>query len=342
VARGEARGERFSNPLWIQTGGAAFMREGPNLLKLARKEQCMALLAQLRTKFKLDGRVYRVFPSGEVQYLHPKDGVYPEKVNKGRIGVNNNMRSIGQNVNPAQACYARRATLILGSLPHPAPDLNRSSSPASLDPSRRERSCSGRLAARLVLLNSHPETQKPTSDSSPADGCHAASLSPLCRCMAGIAAFEALASSPAWMRQYWTLAAMLSPQPPCSTPDPSHCQALRPCRCSLPALLSGMVVRCRVADGASRARATRALSATLRKPTWLQRVPSVPLNFQKGARRLSGAGGAGPVPNVAVRRAPRPLSFREQVKNGDGRIRCKGASPHGRSRRDQAVPAGGG
>jgi hypothetical protein len=86
-----------------QTGGAAFMREGPNLLKLARKEQCMALLAQLRTKFKLDGRVYRVFPSGEVQYLHPKDGVYPEKVNKGRVGVNNNPRSIGKNVNPAQA-----------------------------------------------------------------------------------------------------------------------------------------------------------------------------------------------------------------------------------------------
>jgi hypothetical protein len=90
-----------------QTGGAAFMREGPNLLKLARKEQCMALLTQLRTGFKLDGRIYRVYPSGEVQYLHPKDGVYPEKLNKGRVGVNNNMRSIGKNVNPAQA-RARR------------------------------------------------------------------------------------------------------------------------------------------------------------------------------------------------------------------------------------------
>ena len=30
----------------------------------------------------INGCVYRVFPSGEVQYLHPKDGVYPEKVNK--------------------------------------------------------------------------------------------------------------------------------------------------------------------------------------------------------------------------------------------------------------------
>ena len=62
----------------------------------------MALLTQLRTGFKLDGRVYRVYPSGEVQYLHPKDGVYPEKVNKGRVGANNVMRSIGKNPEPAQ------------------------------------------------------------------------------------------------------------------------------------------------------------------------------------------------------------------------------------------------
>ena len=41
-------------------------------------------------------QIYRVFPSGEVQYLHPKDGVYPEKVNQGRSPVNTNMRSIGK------------------------------------------------------------------------------------------------------------------------------------------------------------------------------------------------------------------------------------------------------
>lgn len=88
----------------MPTGGAAIMRQGPNLLKLARKEQCMALLSQLRTKFKSDGCIYRVFPNGEVQYLHPKDGVYPEKVNAGRQPVNNNSRSIGQNVNPVKVC----------------------------------------------------------------------------------------------------------------------------------------------------------------------------------------------------------------------------------------------
>ena len=85
----------------MPTGGAAIMRKGPNLLKLARKEQCLALLNSMRAKNKINGCIYRVFPSGEVQYLHPKDGVYPEKVNKGRVGVNNNMRSIGKNANPA-------------------------------------------------------------------------------------------------------------------------------------------------------------------------------------------------------------------------------------------------
>lgn len=34
-----------------------------------------------------------------------QDGVYPEKVNKSRVGVNNNMRSIGKNVNPVQTKF---------------------------------------------------------------------------------------------------------------------------------------------------------------------------------------------------------------------------------------------
>ena len=61
--------------------------------------------SQLRTKFKINGCIYRIFPSGEVQYLHPKDGVYPEKVNKGREAVNTNDRSIGQNVNPIKVKF---------------------------------------------------------------------------------------------------------------------------------------------------------------------------------------------------------------------------------------------
>jgi hypothetical protein len=84
----------------MPTGGAAIMRKGPNLLKLARKEHCLALTTQLRNKFKLQPCFYRVYPTGEVEYMHPKDGVYPEKVNAGRVGENQNFRRIGENVNP--------------------------------------------------------------------------------------------------------------------------------------------------------------------------------------------------------------------------------------------------
>ncbi|BAT94054.1 hypothetical protein VIGAN_08062100, partial [Vigna angularis var. angularis] len=89
----------------MPTGGAAIMREGPNLLKLARKEQCLALGTRLRSKYKINYQFYRVFPNGEVQYLHPKDGVYPEKVNPGRQGVGQNFRSIGKNVNPIEVKF---------------------------------------------------------------------------------------------------------------------------------------------------------------------------------------------------------------------------------------------
>ena len=87
----------------MPTGGAAIMNEGENLLYLARKEQCLALGTQLRTKFKPkieNYKIYRVFPSGEVQYLHPADGVFPEKVNAGRVAVGSKSRSIGKNPEP--------------------------------------------------------------------------------------------------------------------------------------------------------------------------------------------------------------------------------------------------
>jgi photosystem I subunit 2 len=88
----------------MPTGGAAIMQQGENLLYLARKEQCLALAAQFRSKFKPrieDFKIYRVYPSGEIQYLHPADGVFPEKVNEGRQAVSSVPRGIGQNPNPA-------------------------------------------------------------------------------------------------------------------------------------------------------------------------------------------------------------------------------------------------
>ena len=77
------------------------MRQGPNLVYFARKEQCLALGKQLRTDFKInDYRIFRLLPSGEIQFLHPKDGVFPEKVNEGRVAVGKREFSIGKNVNP--------------------------------------------------------------------------------------------------------------------------------------------------------------------------------------------------------------------------------------------------
>ena len=95
----------------MPTGGAAIMREGDNLLYLAKKEQCLALGAQLSTKFKIKNfKIYRIFPNGEVQYLHPKDGVFPEKVNPGREGVGNIQHSIGKNDNPVNKKFTGQAT----------------------------------------------------------------------------------------------------------------------------------------------------------------------------------------------------------------------------------------
>lgn len=95
----------------MPTGGAAVMNAGENLLYLARKEQCLALGTQLRT-FKpkiLDYKIYRVYPSGEVQFLHPADGVFPEKVNKGREFNGKINRNIGSNPEPATLKFSGKA-----------------------------------------------------------------------------------------------------------------------------------------------------------------------------------------------------------------------------------------
>nr|QCI05245.1 photosystem I reaction center subunit II [Centroceras clavulatum] len=95
----------------MPTGGAAIMAEGDNLLYLAKKEQCLALSANLNKSFKITNfKIYRIFPNGEVQYLHPKDGVFPEKVNAGREGIGNINHSIGLNDNPVNKKFTGQAT----------------------------------------------------------------------------------------------------------------------------------------------------------------------------------------------------------------------------------------
>ncbi|HIK28052.1 MAG: photosystem I reaction center subunit II [Oscillatoriaceae bacterium SKW80] len=93
----------------MPTGGAAIMRNGENLVYLPRKEHCLALGAQLRTKFKPkieDYKIYRIYPNGEIEYLHPKDGVFPEKANQGRPYVGKKDRNIGSNPEPAKLKFS--------------------------------------------------------------------------------------------------------------------------------------------------------------------------------------------------------------------------------------------
>ena len=65
---------------------------------------------QLRTFKITDYKIYRIFPNSEVQYLHPADGVFPEKVNSGRVGVNNKNFSIGKNTNPVKVKFTGKGT----------------------------------------------------------------------------------------------------------------------------------------------------------------------------------------------------------------------------------------
>mmetsp|Transcript_102657 Transcript_102657/g.185201 ORF Transcript_102657/g.185201 Transcript_102657/m.185201 type:complete len:306 (-) Transcript_102657:185-1102(-) len=82
-------------------GGTAVMNKGENLCYFRKKEQCIALGKQLR-KMKIDNyKVYRLQKDGTVIFMHPADGVFPEKVNKGRIQVNGRPFTVLQN--PQQA-----------------------------------------------------------------------------------------------------------------------------------------------------------------------------------------------------------------------------------------------
>ena len=75
-------------------------------------KQCLALGSQLKVKFKItDYKIYRVYPSGEIQYLHPADGVFPVKVNEGREMVNFVPRNIGSNPNPSTLKFSGKRTI---------------------------------------------------------------------------------------------------------------------------------------------------------------------------------------------------------------------------------------
>ena len=85
----------------LPTGGTARMNSGNNVVYFSRKEQCLALGAQLRG-FKITNyKIFRIYPPLDITLLHPFDGVFPEKVNEGRSPVGKKDASIGLNPNPA-------------------------------------------------------------------------------------------------------------------------------------------------------------------------------------------------------------------------------------------------
>lgn len=86
----------------MPTAGAALMLRGQNLLYLSRKEQCLALGTQLRILKIKNYKIYRIFPGGEIQFLHPKDGIFPETSNIGRTPVGKRDFSIGKNPDPVK------------------------------------------------------------------------------------------------------------------------------------------------------------------------------------------------------------------------------------------------
>jgi photosystem I subunit 2 len=96
----------------MPTGGAAKMQSGKNLLYFSKKEQCLALGRQLRTFFKINNyKVYRILRGGlQTRYLHPKFGVFPEKLDASRERVGNLDRSIGKNPEPVGVKFSRRTT----------------------------------------------------------------------------------------------------------------------------------------------------------------------------------------------------------------------------------------
>merc|ERR1712207_49440 len=81
--------------------------KGENLCYFRKKEQCIAVGKALR-KMKIENyKIYRIAKDGTVTFMHPADGVFPEKVNKGRVQVNGRPFSIGQNCKPADVKWTK-------------------------------------------------------------------------------------------------------------------------------------------------------------------------------------------------------------------------------------------
>jgi photosystem I subunit 2 len=79
----------------LPVGGTITMCIGENLLYFSRKEQCLALATLFKIFKIVDLKIFRLFSTGKIQYLYPKDGIVSERVTKGRALINYVPYSIG-------------------------------------------------------------------------------------------------------------------------------------------------------------------------------------------------------------------------------------------------------
>lgn len=94
---------------WFEmpTGGTAMMNQGENLCYFRKKEQCIALGKELRKMNIENYKIYRIAKDGTVTFMHPADGVFPEKVNKGRVQVNGRPFTVCQNAKPGDLKWTK-------------------------------------------------------------------------------------------------------------------------------------------------------------------------------------------------------------------------------------------
>ena len=96
---------KTNNFFELPTGGTGIMNTGKNVAYFSRKEQCLALGSSLRG-FKInDYKVFRIYPPLGISLVHPFDGVFPEKVNKGRLPVNTRNIACANNPDPAKVKF---------------------------------------------------------------------------------------------------------------------------------------------------------------------------------------------------------------------------------------------
>ena len=64
------------------------MGKGKNLISFTKKEQCLTLVSELHQDCNIPNyKIFRLLPNNEIEYLHPNNGISPEKAILGRTST---------------------------------------------------------------------------------------------------------------------------------------------------------------------------------------------------------------------------------------------------------------